>query len=99
MRGLYFHNTDIRNTRAHTSQLLNTIVTIGAHLPMELVVPKYAGEFDTELIKENHGLTAMPKVALLRNFGIQNPGTAAFILFNLPAIWFLIIKKIKREVD
>ena len=99
MKGFYFHNTDIRNTRAHTSQLLNTVVSIDARLSICLVVPRYYGETKLDLIKENHDLPIMPKVALLRNFGIRNSGIASFILFNLPAIWFLLVKKIKKEAD
>jgi glycosyltransferase involved in cell wall biosynthesis len=41
----------------------------------------------------------MPKLVFIRNFGIQKSGITAFVLFNVPAIFFLIKKKINKEID
>lgn len=98
MKGFYFINTDIRNRRAHTCQILNTAAAIGAKLPLDIVAPKYhKEEIELELIKNRHNLPAPPRVAFLGNFGIKNPGAAAFILFNIPSILFLFRKKIRKE--
>lgn len=99
MKGYYFVNTDIRNTRAHTCQALNTVVALNAHIETVLVAPRYAGELDIEKVKENTGVATMPPYTRIANFGMPNPGTFAFAFFNIPAIWFLIQKKIRGDVD
>jgi glycosyltransferase involved in cell wall biosynthesis len=99
MKGFYFSNTDVRNTRAHTAQILHTIDAVRDGVRLELVAPKYHTTLDLETIQRRHALPSMPTIVFLRNFGIRHPGTLAFVLFNIPAIIFLLRKKIKKEVD
>ena len=99
MKGFYFINTDIANTRAHTCQMLNTISSIDATLAIDFVAPKYNGEIDLDIIKLRHDVPKTPRGVLLKNFGISNPSAIAFAVFNIPAIWFLFIRKIKKEVS
>ena len=98
MTGYYFHNTDIESTRAHMSQILNTMVNMETHVVVDLVLPKYHSEAGLDVIKRKHDLEKMPQIIFLKNFGIRNQGTMASIMFNLPAIFFLLTKKIKKEV-
>lgn len=81
------------------SQILHTVESMQAHVAVDLVVPRYHEQIDLEMIRGNADIQKMPTVVLLRNFGIQNPGAMAFILFNLPAIIFLFAKKMKKEVS
>ncbi len=81
------------------SQILNTIVNIETHMAINLVLPKYHGEADLDVVKRNNDLDKMSQITFLKNFGIQSSGTFAMILFNIPAILFLCVKKIKKEVD
>lgn len=90
MKGFYFVDTDVRNTRAHTSQILHTVAALTTHLPLEIVTPRYAGDLDLEDIRGRQGLSAPPPIVRLPNFGFQYPGTLAFVLFNIPAIRFLM---------
>src|SRR3989344_8468965 len=99
MTGYYFHNMDVRSTRAHACQILNTVASIDSELLMYLVLPKYHREVDFEVIKKNHDLPRIPKLIFLRNFGIRRSGIMAFSLFNVSAILFLFQKKINRKVD
>lgn len=98
MKGFYFHNSDIRSTRAHMCQVLNTAENIHVDTALELVMPRYHAEIDLEEIRRNNDLSAAPRVIFLRNFGIRSPRSAAFVLFNLPAVFFLLIKKVRKEV-
>ena len=99
MTGYYFHNTDIRSTRAHMSQILQTAENITVQVTLELVMPKYNKVIDFETIKRTNNLTKEPKTTFLKNFGIQSSSIFAMILFNIPATLFLCTKKIKKEVD
>lgn len=99
MKGFYFINTDIGNTRAHTCQILNTAVSVGTYLPFIVIAPKYHKCVDLDDVSKRHNLSARPQVELVNNFGIKKPGAFAFALFNLPAIFFLFIRKIKKEVS
>ena len=99
MKGFYFINTDIANTRAHTCQMLNTVESIDVNLSLDVVTPKYHKEVDFEAIRQRHGLLKTPRAVLLRNFGVNNSGIIAFALFNIPASLFLLNKKIKKEVN
>ncbi len=99
MTGYYFHNMDVRSTRAHVTQILNTVAAISSGLSIYMVLPKYHGKIDFDAVKTNHDLPGMPKLLFLRNFGIRKSGITAFTLFNIPAILFLLKKKMKREVD
>lgn len=99
MKGFYFVNTDIDNTRAHTCQILNTALFIDKNLSIKIVAPKYHNQIDFKTIKERHSLPFVPKIKTLKNFGIKKPNILSFISFNLPAILFLFIKKLKKEVD
>lgn len=99
MKGFYFVNTDIDNTRAHTCQILNTALFINENLSIKVVVPKYHNKIDFKIIKERHSLPIVPKIKILKNFGIKEPNILSFVLFNLPVISFLFIKKLKKEVD
>ncbi len=99
MKGFYFHNTDIRNARAHMSQILNTVAHMQNDMHVELVLPRYAGEINLDEVKDNSNVDTMPPVVFLNNFGVKKPGAVAFVLFNIPAAWFLILKRIKGEVD
>ncbi len=90
---------DVRSTRAHACQILNTVISVGSEISTYLVLPKYHPKIDFDLIKSNHDLSEIPKLIFLRNFGIRNLGIASFILFNIPAGLFLLRKKIKSEVD
>ena len=96
MKGFYFINTDLRTTRAHTSQVLHTIAALQDFLPLSLVAPQFP-ELDLKMITQRHDLPRVPDAALLWNFNIRRPGILAFILFNIPATLFLLIKKIKGE--
>src|SRR3989338_1456050 len=97
MIGYYFHNMDVRSTRAHVTQILNTVASIGSELPIHMVLPKYHEKIDFDMIKKNHDLPRTPEFVFLRNFSIQKSGIAAFTLFNVPAILFLLRKKISGE--
>ena len=99
MKGFYFINTDIINTRAHTCQILNTVASIDSGLSIDIVAPKYHDVVDFDAIKQRHDLLKAPRVIFLRNFGIRTPKVVTFILFNVPAILFLFSKKIKKEMD
>ena len=99
MKGFYFINTDIRNTRAHTCQTLNTTVAINNSLSVDIVAPKYHDELNLEIVKQRHGILITPSMVFLRNFGVGKPGVVAFALFNIPTALFLFIRKIKKEVD
>ncbi|OHA95706.1 MAG: hypothetical protein A3C70_03295 [Candidatus Zambryskibacteria bacterium RIFCSPHIGHO2_02_FULL_43_14] len=66
---------------------------------MHMVLPKYRGKIDFDVVKDNHDLPEVPKLIFLHNFGIQKSGIVAFTLFNIPAILFLLQKKINGEVD
>ncbi|MBI2673867.1 MAG: glycosyltransferase family 4 protein [Candidatus Zambryskibacteria bacterium] len=81
------------------SQILQTVDNITDPVILELVMPYYHEILDLETIKRNNGLKKEPRVMFLKNFGIQSSGTMALILFNLPAIFFLLTKKIKKEVE
>ncbi|MSU74063.1 glycosyltransferase [Candidatus Kaiserbacteria bacterium] len=96
MKGFYFINTDLRTTRAHTSQVLHTTTALQAFLPLSLVAPQFPA-LNLEMIAKRHDLPRVPGAALLWNFNIRRPGILAFILFNIPAILFLLVKKIKGE--
>ena len=96
MKGFYFINTDLRTTRAHTSQVLHTTTALQTFLPLSLVAPQFPA-LDLGTIAERHDLPTVPDAALLWNFGIHRPGILAFILFNIPAILFLLTKKIRGE--
>lgn len=99
MKGFYFHNTDVRNTRAHMSQILNTVANMQKNMRVELVLPRYAGEVRLETVQQNSNVRIMPPIVFLNNFGIKKPGAIAFILCNIPAICFLVSKKIKGKAD
>ncbi len=99
MGGLYFHNTDIENARAHACQILNTVVAIQALLPIVLVAPRYYSKIDWRAIQEKHDLPHLPDIILLKNFWIQKPGILAFIIFNISAIWFLLKKWFQQEIS
>lgn len=99
MKGYYFHNMDVRSTRAHACQILNTAVAVDSELSLCLVLPKYRGEVDFDIVKSNHGLPRTPELILLRNFGIQKSGIAAFALFNVSAIWFFLQKKLDKDAS
>lgn len=98
MKGLYFVNIDLRNARAQTSQVLHTVTAVQAFMPLTLVAPRYSA-LDLAHIAKRHDLSRDLDVILLRNFGIRDPGILAFVLFNIPAILFLLAKKIKGEAD
>lgn len=98
MKGFYFINTDLRTTRAHTSQVLHTVTALQDFLPLSLVAPQFPA-LDLKTIAQRHDLPRIPDAALLWNFNIRKPGIFAFILFNIPATLFLLIKKIKGEID
>ncbi len=81
------------------SQILQTVDNITGSVVLDLVMPDYHEVLDLETIKRNNNLKKEPRVIFLNNFGIRSSGTIALILFNLPAIFFLLNKKIKKEVD
>lgn len=81
------------------SQILNTVVNMEVHVAIDLVLPKYHDEVDLDVIKRNNDLEKMPQIIFLKNFGIQSSWTIVLMLFNLPAIFFLLTKKIKKEVE
>jgi len=99
MKGFYFINTDIRNTRAHTCQMFNTISAIDANIPIDFVAPRYHDNIDLDAIKIRHNTPKTPRGVFLRNFGIKKPGVLAFALFNAPAVLFLFKIKIKKTVN
>ena len=99
MKGFYFINTDIANTRAHTCQMLNTISSIDTTLAMDFVAPKYKSDVDLSIVQLRHGVPKTPRGVLLKNFGISNPSIIAFALFNISAILFLLVSKINKEVN
>ncbi len=91
---------DVRSTRAHACQILSTAAYLSPELSLSVVLPKYhIGGVDFETVKNNHGLSQMPNVVFLRNFGIRKSGIVAFAIFNIPAIFFLLWKKINQDVD
>lgn len=98
MRGYYFINTDLRNTRAHTSQVLNTVSSLQSSLPVELVSPRYPG-LDIEGITKRHDLPRVPEAVFLWNFGIRDAGALSFVFFNIPAIVFLLVQKLRGEAS
>src|SRR3989344_2526929 len=93
MKGYYFINTDLRNTRAHTSQVLNTIASLQSSLPVVLVSPHYPG-LDIESIARRHDLPRVPEAAALWNFGIQDAGALSFVLFHILAPLFFLKQKL-----
>lgn len=97
MMGLYFINTNIANYRAHTSQILNTTAILGRIIPLTLVAPRYGSIDDKEELKKRHGLDFLPEMALLSNFGLSSPSAVGFILFNIPAIIYLLRRKFSGE--
>jgi len=99
MKGFYFINTDIGNTRAHTCQMLNTISAIDMNIPIDFVAPKYHNNIDLDAIKIRHNTPKTPRGVFLRNFGIKKPRALAFALFNAPAILFLLKIKIKKTAN
>lgn len=99
MKGFYFINTDVRNTRAHTSQILNTAAAINGSISLSVVAPRYYGVIKLEDIKNRHGLGILPKLIFLKNFSVKDPSVFAFALFNIPAIGFLFLKLIREEID
>lgn len=90
---------DVESTRAHATQILNTVVSIGSELPIYMILPKYRRKIGFDIVKNNHDLPRLPKLVFLRNFGIRKSGIAASTFFNMPAILFLLQKKVNREVD
>ena len=90
---------DVLSTRAHACQILNTAVAIDSKLSLCLVLPKYDGKVDFDVVKRNHDLPRMPELILLRNFGIQKSGIAASALFNISAIWFFLQKKLGKNAS
>lgn len=98
MKGYYFVNTDVRNRRAHTTQILSTASFIDQNLPLSIMAPRYhSGQLNLEDLRGIHALPAPPKINFLRNFGVKNPGRFAFTLFNIPASFFVVVKKLKGE--
>lgn len=97
MTGYYFINTDLRNPRAHTSQVLHTAAALGAHTPLVLVAPRFPG-VDMAALAAHHGLAHAPRTRLLPIFGLRRPGILAFILFNLPAMLFLTREALRGKV-
>ncbi|MDD3531283.1 MAG: glycosyltransferase family 4 protein [Candidatus Pacebacteria bacterium] len=90
MKGLYFIDTDVRNTRAHTSQILHTVAALDPYVEVDIVAPRYDGPVDLEGIRDRHGLAAAPRVIRIPVFGFKHPGSLAFACFNIPAIVFLV---------
>lgn len=97
MTGYYFINTDLRNPRAHTSQVLHTAAALGANLSLTLVAPRFPG-VDPAALAAHHGLAHAPRTRLLWVFGLRRPGIAAFVLFNIPAVMFLTRAALRGEV-
>jgi glycosyltransferase involved in cell wall biosynthesis len=92
MKGYYFINTDVTNTRAHTIQILNTLSATATHVPIELVAPRYHQNIDIEGLKGRHDLTTLPRINLIYNFGFKSPGSVSFLLFNLSSFFFLLAR-------
>ena len=93
---------DVRSTRAHACQILNTAASIDTEKSdpsLCVVLPKYSDNVDFEAVKRNHDLPRIPKFLFLNNFGIRKSGITAFVLFNVPAILFLFRKKMTKEID
>lgn len=90
---------DVRSSRAHVSQILNTVAAVSTKLDLTLVLPKYHRSLDIEGIQKSQGLLFMPKISFLWNFGIEKSGLAAFVLFNLPAALYILKKKISGNID
>jgi len=95
MSCFYFTNIDVRSTRAHVSQVLHTVDACSL---LTLVAPRYPGT-DLETIKRRHDLTHELKAVFLWNFGIRSPGIFSFVVFNLSAMLFLLVKKMQGEAD
>ena len=99
MKGYYFINTDVNNTRAHTTQIFNTTAFINDLVELTIVAPLYNQNVNLSLIKTRQGLSKLPPVILLSNFGIKSPGLKSFVFFNLVAIKFIFHQQSKKEVD
>lgn len=100
MKGYYFHTMDIGSPRAHAAQILSTAAALGPHLDLSLVFPRYGNASpDHEALRERHELSPMPPIVLLDTFGIRTPRLSAFLLFNIPAIRFLLARKREGEAD
>ncbi len=99
MQGYYFINTDLKNGRAHTYQILNTSSSINSRLSIGLVAPRYGTSPGEEELKRLYGLDYVPDLNILFNFGLTSPGTLAFILFNISATAFLLSQKITKGMN
>ena len=98
MKGYYFTNTDIRHPRAHTTQILQTVSAIDARLSLTLVAPRY-GATDVRSVEAEHGVERPLTVTLLSVFGIRGPGLLSFVLFNIPAMFYLLAKRFGGDVS
>lgn len=100
VKGYYFHTMDIQSPRAHAAQILSTAAAIRPHLGLSLVLLKYGNaSFDGEALRARHELLHAPEVVLLDTFGIRAPRLSAFLLFNIPAIRFLLARKREGKAD
>lgn len=98
-KGLYFIDTDIENMRAHTSQILHTVVAMNKYVPMEIVGPKFHDTVNEALLKERHNLMALPSMSFLNTFGRRTPDVLTSVLFNISAIIFLFTRRVCGERD
>jgi len=99
-KGYYFTNTNLFNKRAHSLQISKTIESVNdvGKVALVLVAPKYSKDL-VETAFDYYGVKNKFEVIFLKIFLFRKATKLSFVFFTIRACFFVINKKIKRQID